>query len=89
MTFLLYPEKQICNLVCSFVIKTSSGFVTDPFFWSAVLTGVAFFAVGAVKSRFVDQRWFVAGLETLLTGSIAAGLAFGAGFLLKGIASST
>ena len=89
MTFIAFVIVGFLPLA-SFVLKqTSSGFVTDPFFWSAVLTGVAFFAVGAVKSRFVDQRWFVAGLETLLTGSIAAGLAFGAGFLLKGIASST
>lgn len=69
----------------SFVINWGAPATIDqPFLWSAVMTGAAFFVVGTIKSRFVDQRWWVAGLETLITGGIAAGLAYGAGFLLKG-----
>ncbi len=55
----------------------------NPFFVSAVLTGAAFFIVGAFKSRFVGEKWFRAGLETLVVGGAAAGLAFAAGAILQ------
>lgn len=61
--------------------------VEHPFIWSAGMTGVAFFAVGALKSRFVEQRWWIAGLETLGIGALAAGLAYGIGAALGGLAA--
>ena len=53
----------------------------NPYLVSTLLTGVAFFLVGAAKSWFIDESWFRAGAETLLIGGIAAVLAYGAGFL--------
>ena len=61
------------------------GDVESPFVWSAVMTGVAFFVVGALKSRFVEQSWWRSGLETLTVGGLAAVLAFGAGAFLQSI----
>ena len=60
--------------------------VENAFTWSAVLTGVSFFAVGAWKSRFVLQGWLMAGLETLALGGGAAVLAYLTGAALKGLA---
>ncbi len=57
-----------------------------PYLWSTLMTGVAFFAVGAAKSRFVDQHWTWSGLETLTIGSGAAGLAYLCGVLLESFA---
>jgi VIT1/CCC1 family predicted Fe2+/Mn2+ transporter len=59
------------------------GQIFNPFLWSAIMTGVAFFTVGAIKSRYVEQRWYLAGLETLGVGGGAAALAYVIGMLLK------
>jgi VIT1/CCC1 family predicted Fe2+/Mn2+ transporter len=60
--------------------------VSSPFFWSATLTGIAFFLTGALKSRFVEQAWWSAGLETLTVGGSAAVLSYVVGALLGGLA---
>lgn len=56
-----------------------------PFWSSALLTGIAFFGIGAVKAQFVQQSWWWAGIETLLVGSIAAVLAYLCGYALAGL----
>ncbi|MGE3799605.1 MAG: VIT1/CCC1 transporter family protein [Candidatus Kapaibacterium sp.] len=58
--------------------------ISNPFLVSSILTGVAFFAVGAMKSRVVEQRWYSGGIETFLVGGAAALLAYLVGVLLKG-----
>jgi vacuolar iron transporter family protein len=62
------------------------GELESAFTWSAVMTGVAFFVVGAMKSRFVDQSWWRSALETLVVGGLAAVLAYAAGAFLQGVA---
>jgi VIT1/CCC1 family predicted Fe2+/Mn2+ transporter len=59
--------------------------VRHPFAWSAGLTAVAFFTVGALKARVVGQRWWRSGGETLLIGGAAATLAYVAGVALEGV----
>ncbi len=59
--------------------------VADAFACSAILTGAVFLAIGSVKSRWSVASWWRSALETLLVGAIAAGLAYGAGVLLKGL----
>ena len=62
------------------------GELESAFVWSAVMTGVAFFAVGSMKARFVAQRWWRSGLETLVVGGVAATVAYFVGALLQSVA---
>jgi vacuolar iron transporter family protein len=48
-----------------------------------VATGLAFFGVGAIKSRWSLTVWWRSGLETFLIGMSAAALAFAVGFGLR------
>jgi vacuolar iron transporter family protein len=57
-----------------------------PYLWSSLATGVAFFAIGAIKSRFVGKPWYTSGLETFLLGGAAAVIAYLVGIGLKGMA---
>ena len=50
---------------------------------SAWMTGVVFFAIGALKSRWSLARWWWSGIETLLIGGVAAAIAYGVGTLFN------
>jgi vacuolar iron transporter family protein len=58
----------------------------SPFLPACILTGTAFFAVGAMKGRAVDQHWLLGGLETLGIGAFAASMAYAIGVLLRPLA---
>ena len=60
--------------------------VKNSFMISSVLTGVTFFIIGSVKSRWSTASWFRSGLETFAVGSLAAVLAYTVGVLLKDLA---
>lgn len=61
----------------------------DPFFASTAITGLAFFAVGALKGQFVGHPWYLSGQETFFAGGAAAFLAYLTGVLLRGLAGAT
>lgn len=62
--------------------------ISNAFTWSVILTGLAFFAVGTIKGRFVEQHWLIAGLETLGIGALAAGMSYILGNVLSGISGA-
>lgn len=53
----------------------------DPFAISIVATLATFFAIGAAKSIWSSSAWWRSGLETLLIGGTAAGIAYAVGTL--------
>jgi VIT1/CCC1 family predicted Fe2+/Mn2+ transporter len=82
-TFLAFLVIGALPLVAYVYESAFPGQIDEPFYWSAVMTGVAFFIIGAIKGRFVEQLWLRSAFETLVIGCIAAGLAFLAGATLK------
>jgi vacuolar iron transporter family protein len=54
---------------------------------SAIATSVAFLLIGSLKSRWSVRSAWRSGLETLVIGGIAAGLAYAAGHVLASLLS--
>jgi VIT1/CCC1 family predicted Fe2+/Mn2+ transporter len=59
--------------------------VTNLFFWSALATAISFFLVGCMKGRVLSHSIFKSGVETLLTGGLAASLAYIVGWWLRSL----
>ena len=58
------------------------------FWYSTVMTGIAFFVIGSMKSAWTDAIWWRSGLTTFAVGSIAAAIAYAAGYLIHSIVGS-
>lgn len=54
-----------------------------PFLLAICMTGLVFFAIGCVRSRWSVDPWWKAGLGTLAIGGAAAGLAYWIGDVLS------
>ena len=63
---------------------SQSGTAHDPFPIAVGLTGVTFFGIGLLRGRIVNHKPLLSGLETLLIGGAAAGLAYAVGLCLEG-----
>ena len=87
ITFVAFLLIGAIPLVSYLVDWMVPGLIGAPFFWSCVLTGLAFLIVGAMKSLFALQHWCVSAFETLVLGGIAASIAYFIGESLKGFAS--
>ncbi len=82
--FATFAAFVICGLVplLPYVFGAGSSFLV-----SCIMTALTFFLIGSFKSRWSTTSWFRSGLETLLVGALAAGIAYGIGVLLKGVAA--
>lgn len=69
-------------LVCGFV-PLLPYLIGLHFSVSAAMTGVVFFAIGSLKSRWTDVSWIRSGLNTLAIGGIAAVIAYLIGYGLE------
>ncbi len=52
---------------------------------SGIATGIVFFLIGSVKSRWSNASWYRSGFETFIIGAMAASLAYLAGVILAGV----
>lgn len=93
----IYPMKSAVTTFVAFNmigIIPLIGYIFTPFFnfntnivfaFTTVFTMIALFIVGAVKTKFTDGRWWRGGLNTMITGGIAASLAYLVGYALQDI----
>ncbi|HEU4522825.1 MAG TPA: VIT1/CCC1 transporter family protein [Thermoanaerobaculia bacterium] len=72
----------ICGLVplLPFLLRLPNAFA-----FSLGMTLAVFFGIGSLKSRVLSISWWRGGMETLITGSIAAAIAYGIGVLLANL----
>lgn len=71
---------QICGLVPLLPYLLGA---TKPFTLAIFMTGLVFFGIGCVRSRWSIDPWWQAGLGTLALGGAAAGLAYWIGGALS------
>ena len=85
VTFAAFVAVGFLPLLAFVANAVIPGTCASPFLWSGVLTGAAFFLVGALKGRFVEEPWYLSGLETLFVGALASLLAYAVGLGLGGL----
>jgi VIT1/CCC1 family predicted Fe2+/Mn2+ transporter len=80
--FATFSAFGLCSAVplLPFVAGAAQAYLT-----SAVLTGLVFFGIGSLKGYVAASPWWHSALETLAIGSVAAGVAYAVGILLKGV----
>lgn len=59
------------------------GVIPPSFLVSCILTGIAFFMIGSMKSRWTAEIHYISGLKTFAIGAIAAALAYYVGTLFQ------
>lgn len=85
-TFVAFLAAGIVPVAPFIVNLMVDGGISSPFLWSSIATAVTFFAIGVFKARVVGGSTVKAGLETVAVGGMAATLAYGIGWLLRGVA---
>lgn len=84
-TFLAFVVVGFIPLFPVILDTVFPSWIERPFLLSSLMTGVAFFVVGALKSRFVAQRWWLSGSETMAMGGSAAVIAYVIGAILGNV----
>ena len=84
MTFIAFVIFGFIPLLV-YVLQFFYSNISNAFGISVVLTLLALFVLGSVKSRITDQNWLKSGVETLIIGGIAASAAYGIGFWIASI----
>jgi vacuolar iron transporter family protein len=85
-TFVAFIVAGIVPVAPFIVNLLVDGGISAPFLWSSIATAATFFAIGVFKARVVGGSTVKAGIETVVVGGIAAVLAYGVGWLLRGVA---
>jgi len=84
-TFLAFIIAGIIPLL-AFILTYALPSLSDADFGiSLALTALAVFAAGSARSYVTGKKWYIAGVEMTMVGSLAAGAAYLTGALLGGV----
>ncbi len=86
VTFVSFLVWGFLPLLTYVLIYFFPGLSPHAFAISCLLTATGIFAAGSLRSLVIAKRWWIAGLEMLLIGGAAAGVAYLIGYFLRGIA---
>ena len=64
----------------------SAAAADNEFIVATTLTGMALFTLGALKVKVTEKNVVISGIEMLVLGGVAAGIAYGIGYSLAGLA---
>lgn len=70
--------------VLAYIVGVKIDFIQNNVFaFDCVLTGITLFVLGSIKAKITELSWIKSGIETLLVGGVAAGIAYGVGIVLS------
>jgi vacuolar iron transporter family protein len=83
IAFILLGSSVILPIICFYLFNFPSGklLYTSVF----IITALALFSIGSLKSRFTKKSPLQSGFNTLLIGGIGSIIAYSVGFLLKNL----
>ncbi len=87
VTFVSFASVGFIPLLPYVAAFFSEAVKANAYFLSFAFTFITFFLVGSAKIYVTGKNWLFSGLETLLIGGLAAAIAYGVGFLLRGLAA--
>lgn len=87
-TFLSFALIGFIPLLPYIAAFFSAAVARNAYFLSVALTFITFFLVGSAKIYVTGKNWLLSGLETLAIGGLAAVIAYGIGYLLRGLAGA-
>lgn len=82
-TFLAFVVAGLMPLLPYFFLSPNA----NRFLWAISFTALALFIVGALRSLATGKHPLYTGIETLIVGGIAAGIAYGAGVIIDALVS--
>jgi len=86
VTFIAFLICGLIPLLTFVLIFFFPNMEENAFLISCIITAISIFVVGSLRSLLIAKTWFKAGMEMLLVGGAAAAVAYGIGYLLKGLA---
>jgi len=83
VTFFSFIIFGTVPLLAYAIANSSNGTVL--FTTTCFLTGFTLFVLGAIKSRFTRQKWYMSGLQVLFVGSISAASSYFIGWFIQSV----
>jgi len=82
LSFIVIGSIPLMSFVLAYFIDALQAYTL---LLSTILTAIALFIIGALKTFVIDRPFWRSGLETLVLGGLAATMAYLVGYLLRGV----